>query len=278
MLDTIKEFASQAWIDAAVAFGLRILAALVILWIGVRLSAIAARAIGRISARAGLDDMLAQFFRRVVRAMLIVVVAIAVLDLVGIPVTSLLAVLAAAGLAVGLALRDSLSNIASAVMLITLRPFRVGDFVDAGGISGTVERVDIFHTTLRTPDNRVIAVPNSNVASANIVNFTARDTRRIELTIGISYDDDIGAAKRIIREALDAEPRVLKDPEAAILVDALADSSVNLAVRPWVATADFWPTRSDLFEDIKRRLEAGGCSIPFPQRDVHIHQPDTRAA
>jgi small conductance mechanosensitive channel len=279
MLERLGEMlVSSAWIEAGMAFGLRLVAALAILWIGIRLSRFAARGIERLATRAGLETMLASFFRRVVKVVLIVVVGIAVLDMVGIPVTSLLAVLAAAGLAVGLALRDSLSNIAGAVMLITLRPFHVGDFVDAGGISGTVERVDIFHTTLRTPDNRVISVPNRNVANANIINFTARDQRRIDLTVGISYDDDIPTAKRIIREVLEADARVLKEPEPVILVDALGDSSVNLVVRPWVATADFWPARSDLIEAIKTRLEAGGCSIPFPQRDVHLHRVADRAA
>jgi small conductance mechanosensitive channel len=279
MLEQLGEvLASSAWIEAGVAFGLRLLAALVILWVGVRLAHYAARGIERLASRAGLETMLASFFRRVVKVVLIVVVSIAVLDMIGIPVTSLLAVLAAAGLAVGLALRDSLSNIAGAVMLITLRPFHVGDFVDAGGISGTVERVDIFHTTLRTPDNRVISVPNRNVANANIINFTARDQRRIDLSIGISYGDDIPTAKRIIREVLEADGRVLKEPAPVILVNDLGDSAVELVVRPWVATADFWPTRSDLIEAIKTRLEAGGCSIPFPQRDVHLHRVADRAA
>jgi hypothetical protein len=192
--------ASSAWMEAAMAFGLRLLVALIVLWIGIRLAHFAAGGVERLSGRAALDTMLANFFRRVVKVLLIVVVAIAVIDMIGIPVTSLLAVLAAAGLAVGLALRDSLSNIAGAVMIVTLRPFNVGDFVDAGGVSGTVERVEIFHTTLRTPDNRVISVPNSRVANANIINFTAREQRR-----------------------------------------------------------------SDLIEAIKTRLEAGGCSIPFPE-------------
>ncbi|HRQ63530.1 MAG TPA: mechanosensitive ion channel [Xanthomonadaceae bacterium] len=279
MLDQLREvFADSAWMEAALAFGLRLLAALILLWVGVRLAHVAARGIERLAGRAGLDRMLAGFFRRAVKVLLIVVVGIAVLDMVGIPVTSLLAVLAAAGLAVGLALRDSLSNIAGAVMLITLRPFKVGDFVDAGGVSGTVERVDIFHTTLRTADNRVISVPNRSVANGNIINFTARDQRRIDLSIGISYADDIATAKEIIASVLAAEPRVLEDPAPVILVNDLRDSAVELVVRPWVATSEFWPTRSDLIEAIKTRLEAGGCSIPFPQRDVHLYNVEGKAA
>lgn len=279
MFEPLREvLASNAWVEAAMAFGLRLLVALLVLWIGVRLAHLAARGVERLSGRAGLDVMLAAFFRRVVKVLLVTVVAIAVLDMIGIPVTSLLAVLAAAGLAVGLAQRDSLSNIAGAVMIITLRPFKVGDFVDAGGVGGTVERVDIFHTTLRTPDNRVISVPNRSVANANIINFTAREQRRIDLTIGISYNDDIATAKRIIGEVLAAETRVLKEPAAVILVNDLGDSAVELVVRPWVATSDFWPTRSDLIEAIKLNLEKGGCSIPFPQRDVHLHTLQDRAA
>jgi small conductance mechanosensitive channel len=280
MPEPIREvLASSAWVEAAMAFGLRLLVALIVLWIGVRLAHFAAHGVQRLGGRAGLDVMLATFFRRVVKVLLITMVAIAALDLVGIPVTSLLAVLAAAGLAVGLALRDSLSNIAGAVMIITLRPFKVGDFIDAGGVSGTVERVDIFHTTLRTADNRIISVPNRGVANGNIINFTARAQRRIDLTIGIGYGDDIATAKRIIAEVLAAEPRVLEEPVPVIMVNELGDSAVQLVVRPWVATSDFWPTRSDLIEAIKTGLEAGGCSIPFPQRDVHLYSvEDSKAA
>ncbi len=279
MLDELRDVLfSSAWMEAAMAWGLRLLLALVVLWAGWRLAHLAARGVERLSGRAGMDVMLAVFFRRVVLVLLTTVVAIAALDMIGIPVTSLLAVLAAAGLAVGLALRDSLSNIAGAVMIISLRPFKVGDFVEAGGVSGTVERVDIFHTTLRTPDNRVISVPNGSVANDSIVNFTAREQRRIDLNIGISYADDIPAAKRIIVEVLESEPRVLKEPSPMILVDNLGDSSVDLVVRPWVATSDYWPTRSDLIEAIKTRLEAGGCSIPFPQRDVHLYSVEEQAA
>jgi small conductance mechanosensitive channel len=279
MLESLQELlTSHPWMQTVVAFGLRLLVALLLLLIGVRLARFAAHGAERLASRAGLEVMLAAFFRRVVMVLLVTVVGIAVLDMIGIPVTSLLAVLAAAGLAVGLALRDSLSNIAGAVMIISLRPFKVGDFVDAGGVAGTVERVDIFHTTLRTPDNRVISVPNGRVANASIVNFTAREQRRIDLSIGISYEDDIPAAKRIIGEVLEAESRVLKEPAPVIMVNDLGDSAVDLVVRPWVATSDFWPTRSDLIEAIKTRLEAGGCSIPFPQRDVHLYSVTDKAA
>jgi small conductance mechanosensitive channel len=199
-------------------------------------------------------------------------VVIAVLSLFGIETTSLIAVLGAAGLAVGLALQGTLSNFASGVMLLLFRPFKVGDYVEIAGEGGSVQEIGIFSTQLHTPDNVKIAIPNSAVYGQTIKNYSANDTRRNDLVIGISYDDDIARAVETIQRILAADSRVLEDPEPVVAVADLADSSVNLVVRPWCAGSDYWPLRFDLTRQIKEELEAAGCSIPYPQRDVHLYQ------
>jgi small conductance mechanosensitive channel len=207
---------------------------------------------------------------RMVYYLALAVVVIAVLNLFGIETTSLVAVVGAAGLAIGLALQGTLSNFAAGVMLLIFRPFKKGDYVVAGGSSGTVSEVGIFVTTLTTPDNVKIIVPNSDVAGGTITNYSANDTRRNDLVIGISYDDDIGKAISVIQGILDADPRVHKDPEPVIAVSELGDSSVNLVVRPWCTASDYWTLRFDLQRKIKEELESEGCSIPYPQHDVHV--------
>lgn len=226
--------------------------------------------------RTGLDVMLVQFLGNIINVVLLVVVIIAALDSLGVPTTSMLAVFGAAGLAVALALKDSLGNLASGVMLITIRPFRVGDFIEAGGISGVPEEIRIFSTVMRTPDNRQIIVPNGQIANGVIINYNAKPTRRLDLVFGISYGDDLRKAKTIIERILGEDQRVLRDPAPLVAVGELADSSVNINVRPWVTTEDFWPLRADLLENIKLAFDAEGVTIPFPQRDVHIHE--TKAA
>lgn len=237
-------------------------------WLAQRL----ANLIRGVMVRAGLDTMLVQFLGNIVNTVLLVVVIIAALDHLGVPTTSMLAVFGAAGLAVGLALRDSLSNFAAGVMLIVLRPFKVGDFVEAGGLSGTTEEIGIFSTVLRTPDNRRIVVPNGQIAGGAIVNYSAMPTRRVDLTFGIAYGDDLRQAKDIIQRIVADDPRILAEPEATIALGELGDSSVVINVRPWVNTADYWAVRASLLENVKLAFDAEGVTIPFPQRDVHLHQ------
>ncbi|MCH8894947.1 MAG: mechanosensitive ion channel [Proteobacteria bacterium] len=179
---------------------------------------------------------------------------------------------AAGGLAVGLALQSSLANFSSGIMLILFHPFKVGDFVEAGGTTGTVEQINVFNTVMKTGDNREIIVPNAQIFGGTITNFSARATRRIDLVIGIGYDDNIGKAKQIIEDILSADERILKEPAPVILVLELGASSVNLAVRPWVRKEDYSATRGDLLENIKTGLEDGGCSLPYPQQDVHLYR------
>jgi len=227
---------------------------------------------GKMLRKGSMDDMLVEFIGNIVNALLLVFVVLAALEQLGINTTSALAVLGAAGLAVGLALQGSLSNFAAGVMLISFRPFKAGDFIEAGGVSGVVEAIRIFSITMRTGDNREVIVPNGQVYGSTIINYSARDTRRIDMVFGIGYDDDIKQARDIMFDVMAGDERILKDPAPVILVSELADSSVNFVVRPWVASGDYWTVRSDLIENIKTAFDAAGISIPYPQRDVHLHQ------
>ena len=222
--------------------------------------------------RAGTDQMLIGFLGNITYSILLVAVVLAAVDTLGVNVTSLMAILGAAGLAVGLALKDSLSNFAAGVMIIIFRPFKIGDFITAGGVSGVVDEIALFATIMHTPDNQRIIVPNSAITSGTIINVSALPTRRVDLVFGISYDDNIGKAKEIIESVIAADERILKDPAPAIAVGELADSSVNINVRPWVESGDYWPVRADLLETIKVKFDAAGISIPYPQQDVYMHE------
>jgi len=255
-----------------IPWGVNIILALAVFVVGRWLAKIIVRGVKRLMHKSQLDEALVGFISSILNAVLLAVVVIAALEQLGVNTTSVLAVFAAAGLAVGLALKDSLSNFSAGVMLIIFKPFKVGDFVEAAGIAGVIEEIRIFNTLMRTGDNREIIVPNAHIYSGIITNFSARDQRRIDLVIGIGYEDDIKAAKQTLEGILQAEARILKDPEPVILVSELGESSVDLAVRPWVNSADYWNVRSDLLETIKREFDSKGISIPYPQRDVHMHQ------
>jgi small conductance mechanosensitive channel len=254
-----------------IEWGWNIVAALLIFVIGRWISRKIAAVVARATERAGLDQTLTRFLRSVIYMALLVMVALAAVQQLGMPVTSFFAILGAAGLAVGLALKDSLANFSSGVMLIFFRPFKVGDYVEAGGVAGSVETISIFNTIMKSPDNRVITVPNSQIYAGTITNYSAMDTRRIDLVFGISYDDDVIRAKELMQSVLDADERILKDPAPTIMMLELADSSVNFAVRPWVSKDDYWAVRGDVLERVKKTLEDNGMSIPYPQRDVHIY-------
>lgn len=224
--------------------------------------------------RSKVDDTLASFFSALARAAVLVLGIMAALQILAVPLTSAVAVIAAAGLAIALAFQSTLSNFASGVLLLTFRPFRQGDFVEVGGASGTVTEIGLFFTILTTPDNVRITVPNSKVSGETIKNVTAHDTRRIDLVVGVSYDEDLGLAMETIHETLGDEERVLDDPEPQVAVSEMGDSAIGIVVRPWVQTPDYWPTRFALTHALKERLEAAGCSFPYPQRDVHLFQED----
>jgi small conductance mechanosensitive channel len=251
-------------------WGLKVLGAILVLIVGRIVASSVRKLVHRGSVRASLDATIVPFLSGLAYYVVLAIVFVAALGMVGIQTASLLAVFGAAGLAVGLALQGTLSNFAAGVMLLLFRPFRVGDYVEAAGTAGTVASVGLFVTTLNTPDNVQILVPNSAVWGDTIKNYAANDTRRNDITVGIAYGDDIGKAMEIVREVLGADGRVLEDPAPLIAVAELADSSVNLVVRPWCKKEDYWGLRFALMRGFKEALEAGGVSIPFPQRDVHL--------
>ena len=220
----------------------------------------------------GLNALLVRLSRTTAYIALLLIVILAALDQLGVNTTSALAVFGAASLAIGLAVKDSLSNFASGVLIAFFEPFSKGHYIEAGGSSGTVEEVNLFNTTLLTPDNKRVIVPNSVVYNGTIVNYSAEETRRVDLVFGIGYDDDYGKAAKLIREIVDADERILKQPEVTIAMAELADSSVNINVRPWVKGEDYWDVRANLLEKVKAAFDTNGISIPYPQQDVHMYQ------
>ncbi len=277
-MDSLRETLT-IWLDPqltgplVLGWGLRLLAALLIFVVGRWVAKALIRWAGRAFTTAELDATLTRFLSSILYMVLIVFVVLTAMSTLGINTTNFIAIFGAAGLAVGLALKDSLSNLAAGVMLVFFRPFKAGDRIDAAGISGTVDSIKIFNTILRTADNRVITVPNSLIYADTITNFSAEDKRRIDLVIGIGYDDDVARAKALIQGVLGQDDRILDEPAPVMLLVELGKSSVDIAVRPWVKSSDYGQVRSDLLEHIKRALENAGLSIPYPQRDVHVtHQ------
>ena len=256
----------------AIPWGIKIVAAIAIFLIGRIVARLIVRGIKRVMTKANVEETLRNFLGSIFQAVLMVIVIIAALEQIGVDTTSVLAVFAAAGLAVGLAFKDSLSNFASGIMLILFKPFKLGDFVEAAGIAGVTEHIGVFNTVMRTGDNREITVPNSKIYGDVITNFSARDTRRIDLTIGIGYDDNIATAKQLIEDIINKDERILDDPSPTILLVELGESSIDIAVRPWVKTDDYWTTRADLLQTIKETFDANGISIPYPQREIHMLQ------
>ncbi|MBU1170889.1 MAG: mechanosensitive ion channel [Proteobacteria bacterium] len=251
-------------------YSLKIVAAILVMIIGNWISHKISKIFAKLLEKNKVDVTLVGFLSNIIYYGLIIMVMIAAAGQLGINTTSFLTIVGAAGLAVGLALKDSLSNFAAGVMLILFRPFKVADVVNAGGVVGKVESINIFNTILNTPDNQRVIVPNNNITSGVITNITANPTRRVDLVVGISYADNIGDAKTILKSILDSDSRILKDPVPTIAVSELGDSSVNLVVRPWVKTSEYWDVYFSLTETIKTTFDEKGISIPFPQRDVHI--------
>jgi len=253
-------------------WGLKVLGAIVLLVVGRMLAGWARRLTRKALMRVNADATLVPFIAGITYYFILAAVLVAVLGMVGIQTATLLAVFGAAGLAVGLALQGTLSSVASGVMLLVFRPFEVGDYIEAGGTAGSVEAIGLFMTTLNTPDNVKILVPNSSVYGQTIKNYAANDTRRNDMVVGVSYDDDLATAVDTINKILAADSRVLPDPEPVVAVAELADSSVNIVVRPWCKKEDYWGLRFDMMRTLKEQLEAAGCSIPYPQRDIHVFE------
>lgn len=261
----------ESWSTMAGSLGLRLAGALVVLYAGMRLAKWAARLGSRALATAQVEATAAQFLARVAYVVLLVVLVLAILQVFfGVQPASMFAVLGAAGLAIGLALKDSLSNVASGVMLVTLKPFRVGDVVEIAGQSGKVETITIFQTRLRGPDNQTVSLPNSLITAAPIINRSPGTMRRVELVIGIDYDDDIDVARRAALDVIRSDARVLAEPAPDVLVYELADSSVNLGIRCHVGNDDWFAVKCDLLERIKKAFDANDIRIPYPQQDMHL--------
>lgn len=267
----------SALAEYVIPWGTKFLYAIAIFLIGSLIARLVAKGVGRALGRTKMDEMLVRFLSNILRWTLFVVVLVAALDQLGVDTTSVIALLGAACLAVGLALKDSLQNFAPGVLLILFRPFRIGDFVEAGGVEGVVEEIRIFSTQLRTVDNREVIVPNGDIYSGTITNYNAKENRRIDLVIGIGYDDDLKKAKSILETILSEEERVLDDPAPLVAVGELGASSVDILVRPWVRTADFFSTKCALTERIKLALDDAGISIPYPQMDLHLTRPESGA-
>lgn len=261
----------------AADYSLRLLAAVLIFYFGKYIAKFLSRVAHRAMKKTHMDETLAGFLRNVIYAMLFAVVVIASLNSLGVQTTSLVAVMGAAGLAIGLSLKDQVANFGAGVLIVMLRPFKVGDTVTLAGQTGTVLTIQVFQTILKTFDNLTIMIPNSSVMNGTITNFSLQGTRMIPLIIGISYGSDIRKAKDIMLETMRSHEKVLKDPDPTAGVLELADSSVNLFARSWVETGDWWATKADLLEHIKINLTNGGVEIPFPQVDVYIHKTEEEA-
>ena len=271
------EFSNADWwmeVGTALLFkaGPPILAFFAILIIGKFVKNIIVKIIGKTMRSRDLDDTLVGFICSLVGMLIMAFVVIAALGQLGVNTSSFAAIVAAAGLAIGFALQGSLGNFAAGVMLIIFRPFKKGDFVEAGGTSGVVEEIQIFCTMIRTGDNKTVIVPNSGITGGNVVNYSTKPTRRVDMVFGIGYDDDIKQAKKVLEDLMAADSRVLKDPAVTIAVSELADSSVNFVCRPWVNSADYWGVFFDTHEAVKYAFDEAGLSIPYPQQDVHMFE------
>lgn len=273
LMQNVDVSAMTEWLMTdGVDFGIRLVAAIAIFIVGRIVIGFIIRGINKGMERSDVDPTLRVFVSNLVKWALLIVVIIAAINQLGIQTTSFIAIFGAAGLAVGLALQGSLSNFAAGVLIVLFRPYRVGDWVEAAGISGSVEQVQILTTVLKTGDNKRIIVPNSQIMDSIITNYSANDTRRVDLVVGVSYDDDLDKVRSTIEEIIAAEDRVLDDPECQIVVAELADSSVNFYVRPWVKSEDYWGVRFSLTETIKKRFDERGITFPFPQQDVWLHK------
>ena len=258
--------------DYFIPWGIKLAQAIVIFVVGRMIAKMVVNVAERLLKRANLDDMLVGFLGSILRFLLLLVVIIASLNALGVNTTSLVALIGAAGLAIGLALQGSLQNFASGALLVLFKPIAKGEFVEIAGVAGVVEDIRIFHTTLKTGDNKEVTVPNGAIFGSVIVNYSRRPTRRVDMVFGIGYDDDLRKAKALLEEIVNNDPDVLKDPEPVVALSELADSSVNFVVRPWVNAADYWTVLWRITETVKLRFDEAGISIPYPQMDVHMHR------
>ncbi|WP_371374510.1 mechanosensitive ion channel family protein [Thalassotalea aquiviva] len=261
-------------IDMAVLYGPKLIGAILVWIIGSWIIKGLQMAFTKMLEKAGVDNSLRPFIQGIIGALLKILLIITVLSMIGIEMTSFIAILGAAGLAVGMALSGTLQNFAGGVMILLFKPFKVGDVIDAQGYTGKVSEIQIFNTILKTPDNKTIIIPNGGLATSSMTNFSTEPKRRVDWTFGIAYGDDTEKAKQVMKALCDADDRILKDPEVFIAVSALADSSVNFVVRAWVNAENYWGVYFDMNENIYNTFNKEGLNIPFPQMDVHMHKSD----
>jgi small conductance mechanosensitive channel len=273
VIPTSVEEASQLWTqvqDVVAVWGLKVIAAIAIFIVGRWIAKLIRRIVRRAMDKAEVEPIIIGFVSSMAYIALLAFVVIAALGQLGIQTTSFIAILGAAGLAIGLALQGSLANFAAGFLMIIFRPFKVGDFIEGAGVAGVVQAIQIFTTTLKTPDNKTIIIPNAKLSGDNIINYSAQETRRVDMTVGVAYDADLAHVKNVLNDIISADKRILADPAPQVAVAELADSSVNFVVRVWTKTADYWGVKFDATETIKNRFDAEGIGIPFPQHDVHI--------
>ncbi|MFS1701989.1 mechanosensitive ion channel family protein [Alteromonas sp. AMM-1] len=256
----------------AIPWGINIAMAIIIFVLGRMVVGVIISMIGKLMAKSKYDAMLVDFLKSILNAILMLFVVVASLDQLGVDTTSLVAILGAAGLAIGLSLQYSLKNFAAGVMLLVFKPFRSGDFIEAAGTAGVVKKIGIFTSTMNTPDNKEIIVPNGKIYGDNIVNYSAMATRRADMTFGIGYGDDLLKAKTLLEQMITEDERILTEPAPVVAVSSLGDSSVNFVVRPWVKKEDYWAVIWAFTENVKLRFDQEGISIPFPQMDVHLYK------
>jgi small conductance mechanosensitive channel len=253
-------------------YGMKVVAAIAIFVVGRWVARGISNLIKKMMAKSKTDETLVKFVGSLSYIALLAFVIIAAINQLGIQTTSFIAVLGAAGLAIGLALQGSLGNFAAGVLMIIFKPFKVGDYIEGAGVAGTVEEIQIFYTHLVTPDNKTVIVPNAKMTGDNITNYTVKGTRRVDFVFGIGYEDDIDKARQVIEGIINGDERVLKDPAPMVAVSELADSSVNFVARAWTTAGDYWSFYYDTTEKVKKQFDAEGISIPFPQRDVHVYE------
>jgi len=258
--------------ELVTAYGFKILAAIVIYLVGRWIAGALRKLVKKLLTKRSVDPTIVSFVGSITYVTLLTFVILAVLARIGIQTASFIAVIGAAGLAIGFALQGSLSNFAAGFLIIIFKPYKVGDYIEGGGSAGTVEEVRMFTTRMKTPDNKVVIVPNSKMTGDNIVNYSTKDTRRVDMVFGVGYGDDLQKVKQVLQDIVNSDERILKDPAPQIAVLELADSSVNFVCRPWVNSADYWNVYFDTTETVKKRFDAEGISIPFPQTDVHLYQ------
>jgi small conductance mechanosensitive channel len=273
----IEQIIQQAQ-DLVALYGLKVLAAIAIFIFGKWIARILKSVLIRVLKKSKTDPTIIGFVANIAYVALMVFVVLAALGQLGIQTTSFIAILGAAGLAIGLALQGSLSNFAAGFLMIAFRPFKVGDFIEGAGVAGTVEEISIFTTTLKTGDNKTIIIPNSKISDGNIINYSSKETRRVDLVVGVSYEAKLDHVKAVLEDLVKTEERIMTDPAHLIAVSELADNSVNLVVRAWVKSSDYWPVTFSLTENIKNRFDAEGIGIPYPQRDVHVYEHKSESA